>query len=52
VLYRSPCEICSFLEYDGGGRPQCVPLVKLKMVLHGNDGGEDLNEIRQWIRGS
>jgi len=52
VLYRSPCEICSFLEYDGGGRPQCVPLVKLKMVLDGNDGGEDLNEIRQWIRGS
>ena len=52
VLYRSPCEICSFLEYDGGGRPQCVPLVKLKMLLDGNDGGEDLNEIRQWIRGS
>jgi hypothetical protein len=52
VLYVSPCETCSLLEYDGGGRPQCVPLVKLRMVLDGNDGGEDLNEIRQWIRSS
>jgi hypothetical protein len=52
VLYRSPCQICSFLEYDGGGRPQCVPLVKLKMLLDGNDGGEDLDEIREWIRRS
>ena len=52
LLYVSPCETCSFLEYDGGGRPQCIPLVKLKMILAGNDAGEDLNEIRQWIRGS
>jgi hypothetical protein len=52
LLYVSPCETCSLLEYDGGGRPQCVPLVKLRMVLDGNDGGEDLNEIRQWIRSS
>jgi hypothetical protein len=52
VLYVSPCETCSLLEYDGGGRPQCVPLVKLRMVLDGNDGGEDLNEIRQWVRSS
>jgi hypothetical protein len=52
LLYVSPCETCSFLEYDGGGRPQCVPLVKLKMVLDCNDAGEDLNEIKEWIRRS
>ena len=52
LLYVSPCETCSLLEYDRGGRPQCVPLVKLRMVLDGNDGGDDLNEIRQWIRSS
>jgi hypothetical protein len=38
------------LEYDGGGRPQCVPLVKLRMILDRNDGGEDLNEVRELIR--
>jgi len=52
LLYVSPCETCAFLEYDGGGRPQCVSLVKLKMVLDGTDAGEDLSEIRQWIRNS
>ena len=52
LLYMAPCEACAFLEYDGGGRPQCVSLVKLKMVLDGTDTGEDLSEIRQWIRSS
>lgn len=52
LLYMAACETCSFLEYDGGGRPQCVPLVKLKMVLDGTDAGEDLSDIRQWIRNS
>jgi len=52
LLYVSACEACAFLEYDGGGRPQCVSLVKLKMVLDGTDAGEELSEIRQWIRNS
>jgi hypothetical protein len=52
LLYVSPCESCALLEYDRAGRPRCVPLVKLKMVLAGTDAGEDLSEIRQWIRSS
>ena len=52
LLYMAACETCSFLEYDGGGRPQCVPLIKLRMVLDGTDAGEDMSEIRQWIRQS
>jgi hypothetical protein len=52
LLYVSPCETCAFLEYDGGGRPQCVALVKLRTVLDGTNAGEDLSEIRQWIRSS
>jgi hypothetical protein len=52
LLYVSACESCSFFEYDHGGRPQCAALVKLRMVLDGNDGGEDLDEISDWIRRS
>ncbi len=52
LLYVRACESCSFFEYDHGGRPQCAALVKLRMVLDGNDGGEDLDEIRDWIRSS
>ena len=52
LLYVSPCETCAFLEYDGRGPPQCVALVKLRTVLDGTNAGEDLSEIRQWIRSS
>ena len=52
LLYVTACETCAFLEYDAGGRPQCVAIVKLRMVLNGTDAGEDLAEIRQWIRSS
>jgi class 3 adenylate cyclase len=41
-----------FLEYDRGGTPHCAALLKLRTVLNGVDGGEDFNEIRQWIRNS
>jgi hypothetical protein len=52
LLYVTACESCSFLEYDRGGRPQCVALWKLRTVLDGTNAGEDLAEIRQWIRSS
>jgi hypothetical protein len=52
LLYVSACDSCSFLEYDGGGHPQCLPLVKLKMVLSGTDAGEDLRELRERVRQS
>jgi hypothetical protein len=52
LLYVTACESCSFLEYDRGGRPQCVALVKLRTVLDGTNAGEDLSEIRNWIRSS
>jgi len=52
ALYMTACDTCSFLEYDRGGRPQCVALVKLRTVLDGTNAGEDLAEIRQWIRSS
>jgi hypothetical protein len=52
LLFVTACETCSFLEYDRGGRPQCVALVKLRTVLDGTNAGEDLSEIRQWIRNS
>jgi hypothetical protein len=52
LLYVSACESCSFLENDRGGRPQCVALAKLRTVLDGTNTGEDLSEIRQWIRSS
>jgi len=52
LLYVTACEACSFLEYDRGGRPQCVALVKLRTVLDGTNAGEELSEIRQWIRNS
>jgi hypothetical protein len=52
LLYVAACESCSFLEYDRGGRPQCVALVKLRTVLDGTNAGEELSEIRNWIRNS
>jgi hypothetical protein len=52
LLYVTACESCAFVEYDGGGRPQCVALVKLRTVLDGTNAGEDLTEIRNWIRSS
>jgi hypothetical protein len=32
--------------------PQCVALWKLKAILQGDDGGEDLDEVRESIRNS
>jgi hypothetical protein len=52
LLFVTACETCSFLEYDRGGRPQCVALEKLRTVLDGTNNGEDLAEIRQMIRNS
>jgi hypothetical protein len=52
ILFTSACETCHFLEYDRGGTPHCAALLKLRTVLNGVDGGEDFNEIRQWIRNS
>ena len=40
LLYVTACETCSFLEYDRGGRPQCVALAKLRTVLDGTNAGE------------
>jgi hypothetical protein len=50
LLLKSPCETCSFLEYDRGGTPHCAAVLKLRIILDGADAGEDLNELRQWIR--
>jgi hypothetical protein len=52
ILWRTPCGNCRFLEYDSGGMPQCVALWKLKAILEGEDGGEDLDEVRESIRNS
>jgi hypothetical protein len=51
ILLTSACESCHFLEYDRGGRPHCAAVMKLRTVLDGVDGGESLEELRQWIRG-
>jgi hypothetical protein len=50
VLFTSACETCHFLEYDRGGTPHCAAVLKLRTVLDGVDGGESLEELRQWIR--
>lgn len=52
LLYRTPCDSCSFLEYDRGGTPHCVAVLKLRTILDGVDAGEDFTEIRNWIRNS
>ena len=52
ILVQTPCRTCSFLEYDGAGTAQCVALWKMKAVVHGIDGGESLDDIRDWIRNS
>jgi hypothetical protein len=52
ILLASACETCHFVEYDRGGTPHCAAVLKLRTVLDGVDGGEDFNEIRQWIRNS
>jgi hypothetical protein len=49
ILLTSACESCHFLEYDRGGRPHCAAVMKLRTVLDGVDGGESLEELRQWI---
>ena len=50
ILLMSACETCHFLEYDRGGTPHCAAVLKLRTVLDGVDGGETLEELRQWIR--
>jgi hypothetical protein len=50
LLFKTPCESCWLLEYDRGGHPHCAAVLKLRTVLDGVDGGESLDELRQWIR--
>lgn len=52
ILLQTACRACSFLEYDGSGRAQCVAVWKMKAVVHGMDGGESLDDVRDWIRNS
>jgi hypothetical protein len=52
ILVQTPCRTCSFLEYDGAGTAQCVAVWKVKAVVHGIDGGENLDDVRDWIRNS
>jgi hypothetical protein len=52
VLVQTPCRTCSFLEYDGSGTAQCVAVWKMKAVVNGIDGGESLDDVRDWIRNS
>ena len=52
ILVQTPCPTCSFLEYDGSGTAQCVAVWKMKAVVHGIDGGESLDDVRDWIRNS
>ena len=52
ILVQTPCRTCSLLEYDGAGRAQCLLVWKMKAVVHGVDGGESLDDVRDWIRNS
>jgi hypothetical protein len=52
ILVQTPCRTCSLLEYDSVGTPQCLAVWKMKSVLHGSDGGESLDDVRDWIRNS
>jgi hypothetical protein len=52
LLLKNACETCSFLEYDSAGTGQCVMVWKLKALIHGLDGGESLDDVRDWIRNS
>jgi hypothetical protein len=52
IMVQTPCRTCSFLEYDSAGRAQCVAVWKMKAVVHGIDGGESLDDVRDWIRNS
>jgi hypothetical protein len=52
ILVQTPCRTCSLLEYDGAGTPQCVAVWKMKAVIRGIDGGESLDDVRDWIRNS
>lgn len=52
LLYKNPCGGCFFFELNASGTPQCAAVWKLKAAVEGTDGGEDLNEIREWIRNS
>jgi hypothetical protein len=52
ILADTPCRTCSFLEYDSGGAGQCIMVWKMRAVIHGLDGGESLDDVRDWIRNS
>ena len=52
ILVQTPCGTCSFLQYDGAGTAQCVAVWKMKAVIRGIDGGESLDDVRDWIRNS
>jgi len=52
LLVQTPCRTCSFLEYDSAGAPQCVAVWKMKSALNGIDGGESLDDVRDWINNS
>jgi hypothetical protein len=52
LLIQTPCRTCSFLEYDSAGAPQCVGVWKMKSVLNGIDGGDSLDDVREWINNS
>jgi hypothetical protein len=52
LLLQAPCRTCSFLEYDSASTPQCAAVWKMKAVIHGIDGGESLDDVRDWIRNS
>jgi hypothetical protein len=52
ILVPTPCRVCAFLEHDGSGTAQCVAVWKMKAVVHGIDGGDSFDEVRDWIRNS
>src|SRR5262249_32707886 len=52
ILVQTPCRTCALLEYDSAGTPQCVAVWKMKAVIRGIDGGESLDDVRDWIRNS
>src|SRR5262249_61020208 len=52
ILVQTPCRTCSLLEYDSAGAPQCVAVWKMKAVVRGIEGGDSLDDVRDWIRNS
>lgn len=50
ILYKHPCETCTFFVADRSGRGWCAANEKLKMVLAGTADNQDLYELRDFIR--